>query len=173
VDAAHLLVQRLPDVRVLVLGEGELRVPLEQQVRKLRLERHVLLPGFRPDVLSLLKGADVFAMSSVTEGLGTSVLDAMACRKAVVATRVGGIPEVVVDGTTGRLVPARDSEAMAEALGDLLDRPERRAAFGEAGRQRVERDFSADRMVVATLAAYQRVADRIRTTDMRRSAAGG
>ena len=75
----------------------------------------MLLAGFRPDVLSLHKAFDIFVMSSVTEGLGTSLIDAMACGKPVVATSVGGIPEVVVDGETGFLVAPRDHEGMARA----------------------------------------------------------
>ena len=80
-------------------------MPLERQIRDRHLEKHVILLGFRPDVLSLHKVFDVFVMSSVTEGLGTSLLDAMACGKPVVATAAGGIPEVVEDGLTGLLVP--------------------------------------------------------------------
>jgi len=78
VDAAHLVVQQLPDARFVILGEGELREALERLIREYRLEKHVLLPGFRTDVLGCLKSFDVFVMSSVTEGLGTSLLDAMA-----------------------------------------------------------------------------------------------
>ena len=85
-----------------------------------RLEKHVLLAGFRPDILSLHKAFDIFVMSSVTEGLGTSLLDAMACGKPIVATTAGGIPEVVLDGETGLLVPPRDHQAMADAIVRLL-----------------------------------------------------
>ncbi len=87
-----------------------------RQIREHRLEKHVLLAGFRPDVLSLHQAFDFFVMSSVTEGLGTSLLDAMAAGRAIVATRAGGIPEVVVDGVTGLLVPPRDHGAMAHAI---------------------------------------------------------
>ena len=82
-----------------------------------------MLVGFRADILSLHKAFDVFVMSSVTEGLGTSLLDAMACGKPVVATRVGGIPEVVVDDETGLLVPPRDPPAMAAAIVPAARRP--------------------------------------------------
>ena len=92
VEAARLVVREIPDARFIILGEGELREPLERQVRDHHLEKHVLLPGFRTDVLGCIKGFDLFAMSSVTEGLGTSLLDAMACSRAVVATTAGGIP---------------------------------------------------------------------------------
>src|SRR6266478_1784090 len=86
IDAAHLVVQEIPDARFVILGEGELREHLERQVRDYHLEKHVLLPGFRTDVLGCMKGFDLFAMSSVTEGLGTALLDAMACLCAIVAT---------------------------------------------------------------------------------------
>ena len=97
---------------------------LEQQIRHHHLEKHVILAGFRPDVLSLHKAFDVFVMSSVTEGLGTSLLDAMACARPIVATNVGGIPEVVVDGETGFLVPPRDPAALAAAIVRLLADPD-------------------------------------------------
>src|SRR5437588_3081189 len=90
IDAAHLVVREIPDARFVILGEGELREHLEHQVREYHLEKHVLLPGFRTDVLGCMKGFDLFAMSSVTEGLGTAVLDAMACSLGVVATSAGG-----------------------------------------------------------------------------------
>jgi glycosyltransferase involved in cell wall biosynthesis len=173
VEAAPLVLQRVPDARFLILGEGLLRPTLEQRVRRLHLDKHVLLPGFRPDVLSLLKGVDLFVLSSITEGLGTSLLDAMACRKAIVATRTGGIPEVVVDGATGVLVPVRDEGALAEAIVRLLEQEDTRRALGEAGRRRVEERFSADRMVLETLAAYERLAGRPRAAGTRHPAASG
>ena len=135
IEAAHLVVQEMPDARFVILGEGELREQLERQVRDHHLEKHVLLPGFRTDVLGCIKGFDLFAMSSVTEGLGTSLLDAMACGKAVVATRAGGIPEVVDDRVTGLLVPPRDHPAMAAAIVRLLTRRGPAAADGR-GRPR-------------------------------------
>src|SRR6185503_2266450 len=100
----------------IILGEGELREHLERQVREHHLEKHVLLPGFRTDVLGCIKGVDVFVMSSVTEGLGTSLLDAMACARPIVATEAGGIPEIVEDGVNGLLVPPRDAPALAAAI---------------------------------------------------------
>ena len=111
IDAAALVVQHVPDARFVIAGEGELRPALERQIQEHHLEKHVMLPGFRPDVLSLHKAFDIFVMSSVTEGLGTSLLDAMACGKPIVATTAGGIPEVVEDGVTGLLVPPRDHAA--------------------------------------------------------------
>jgi L-malate glycosyltransferase len=158
IEAAHLVVQRLPDVRFVILGEGELREHLERLVRDDHLEKHVLLPGFRTDVLGCLKSFDLFVMSSVTEGLGTSLLDAMACSRPIVATRAGGIPEVVEDGVTGLLVPPRDHKAMADAIVTLIEDRARRLAMGDAGFARVTARFTVERMVAGTAAVYARVA---------------
>jgi glycosyltransferase involved in cell wall biosynthesis len=157
VDAARLVVQEVPDARFVILGEGELREGLERQIREHHLEKHVLLPGFRTDVLGCMKSFDLFVMSSVTEGLGTSLLDAMACSRAIVATRTGGIPEVVEDGVTGRLVPPRDHAELARAIVTLLKDPARRRRMGEAGYVRVTERFTVERMVVATANAYAEV----------------
>ena len=97
-------------------------------------------------------------MSSVTEGLGTSLLDAMACGKPVVATTAGGIPEVVVDGETGLLVAPRDHSAMADAIVRLLKDDGLRARMGAAGLNRARKKFSAERMVQETVRVYKQVA---------------
>lgn len=155
VAAAAKVVHAVPDARIVIVGEGELKESLERQVKSLALERHVFLTGFRADALGLMKSFDLFVMSSVTEGLGSAVLEAMACGRAVVSTRAGGLPEVVVDGETGLLVAAHDEAAMADAIVTLLKQPDRRAAMGAAGRARVMRDFSVDKMVNDTVAVYQ------------------
>ena len=154
VEAAAQVVQQLPDARFVIFGEGELRESLEKQIKTHGLEKHVLLAGFRPDVLSLCKTIDLFAMSSVTEGLGSAVLDAMACRKAVVATTAGGLPEAVVDGETGALVAPRDDRALADAIVRLLGDAPLRTSLGEAGRRRVEEHFSAEKMVAGIVRVY-------------------
>jgi glycosyltransferase involved in cell wall biosynthesis len=157
IEAAHAVVQQLPDARFVVFGEGELREHLEHLIHEHHLEKHVFLPGFRTDVVGCIKGFDLFVMSSVTEGLGTSVMDAMACRKAVVGTRAGGIPETVVDGRTGLLVEPRDSRALAEAIYRLLRDTPLRQQMGEAGYARVRERFTVDRMVAETAQVYARV----------------
>lgn len=160
VECAATVVQQLPETRFLILGEGELKAELEQQVRRLHLGQHVILAGFRHEVLGLLKGLDLFVMSSVTEGLGSALLDAMAAERPIVATAAGGIPEVIEDGTTGLLVPPRDSSALASAILALLRDPARRSRLASAGRRRVAERFSADRMVEGTLAVYERAAGK-------------
>ncbi len=157
IDAMAQVIRAVPEARLVILGEGELRPSLERQVAALGLERHVLLPGFRRDVLSLMKTCDVFVLSSVMEGLGTSLLDAMACARPIVGTNAGGIPEVVLDGETGHVVPPRDADALAEALIDLLQDDERARGFASAGFERVRKRFSVERMVADTLAVYESI----------------
>jgi glycosyltransferase involved in cell wall biosynthesis len=157
IEAAHIVVRHAPDARVVIFGEGELREHLEHLIHEHHLEKHVLLAGFRADIIGCIKGFDLFVMSSVTEGLGTSVLDAMACRKAVVGTRAGGIPETVVDGQTGLLVEPRDPQALAESILRLLDDPAARQRMGDAGYARVRERFTVERMVGETATVYGRV----------------
>ncbi len=173
IEAAHLVVQQIPDARFVILGEGELREHLERLVREHHLEKHVLLPGFRTDVLGCLKAFDLFVMSSVAEGLGTSLLDAMACRKAIVATRVGGIPEVVEDQTTGLLVEPRDHHALAACIVGLLSDEAARNRLATAGFRRVSERFTVERMVAQTADAYARVVDRRRAGGTAHPAARG
>ena len=157
VDAAAEVVRHEPDARFIIAGEGELRAALDQRVKHHHLEKHVMLAGFRADVLSVHKAFDIFVMSSVTEGFGTSLLDAMACGKPVVATSTGGIPEIVADGETGILVPPRDPAALAAAIVRLLRDEELRHRMGAAGRARVKQKFTAELMARNTLRVYERV----------------
>lgn len=162
IEAAHLVHREIPDARFVIFGEGELREHLEHLVHEHHLEKHVLLPGFRTDVIGCIKGLDLFVMTSVTEGLGTSLLDAMACERAIVATRTGGIPEVVEDGVTGLLVPPRDASALARAIAGLLADGPRRQRLGAAGLRRVGERFTVERMVAETAAVYARLVGRTR-----------
>jgi starch synthase len=109
----------------------------------------------RPDVIQLLSGATAFVCPSVYEPLGIVNLEAMACSTAVVASAVGGIPEVVLDGTTGLLVPAGDEEALAAAMTDLVSDPDRAARMGAAGRQRAVSEFSWRAIAEQTAALYR------------------
>ena len=173
IDAAPLVIREIPDARFVIVGQGELESALQKQIRNQRLERKVILAGFRPDVLSLHKGFDVFVMSSVTEGLGTSLLDAMASARPVVATRTGGIPEVVEEGETGLLVPPRNPQALAHAIVRLLRDEPLRQRMAAAGLARVSAHFSADRMVQQTLDVYARLVDRRRAAGTAHLVSGG
>ncbi|HEX5011308.1 MAG TPA: glycosyltransferase family 4 protein [Planctomycetota bacterium] len=158
VAAAPAVLERFPEARILVVGEGELLPDLKEQARALHVEGRVLFPGFRTDVPALLRAFDLFVFPSHLEGLGTSVLDALAVGLPVVATTAGGIPEMITDGVHGRLVPPRDPAALAAAMIELLEQPERARQMGEAGRARVMAEFTAERMVEKTLLEYERLA---------------
>ena len=160
IDAASQVVRDVPDVRFVIVGDGELRESLEKHIRDKHLERHVFLAGFRTDVIELTKAFDVFAMSSIGEGTCTALVDAMAASRAAVATSVGGIPEVMVDGETGFLVPPRDHVAMAERIVLLLKNPDLRTQMGQAALERARTQFTVERMVEGTAAVYERVAGK-------------
>ena len=160
IEAMPLVLREVPDAHLIIFGEGDLRAPLEKQIKQLALAKRVLLPGFREDVMSLMKSADLFVMASVTEGLGSAVLDAMAMGHAVVGTRAGGIPEAVVPDETGLLVEPADAKALAAAIVRLLKDAALRKQLGEAGRARVTEHFGVDRLVDGTLEAYSRIASR-------------
>ena len=130
--------------------EAELRADAERH----GVAGRVLFAGYRSDVPALLAGCDVLCLPSRIEGLPLVVLEAMAQARPVVATAVGGTPEVVVDGETGFLVPPDDVEALADALARVLDDPERARRMGEAGRARVEREFSLAAAAERVLSLY-------------------
>lgn len=163
-EAMPLVRQEVPDAHLIVFGEGELRAALERQIKELHLEKHILLPGFRADVLQLMKSADLFVMSSVTEGLGSTVLDAMAMKLPVVATMAGGLPEAVDHERTGLVVPPAHPRELAAAIVRLLKDPQQRRTMGETGFARVSQHFGVGRMLQATLDAYRRALDRKPTT---------
>jgi len=155
VEAMAMVVREMPDARLLIVGDGELRNDLQQQIGELGLERHVTLTGFRHDVIGLIRSLDLFVMSSITEGLGSAILEAMACGRAVVGTAAGGIPEAVDDEVTGIVVPPRDPAALAHAILRLLRDPAARVAMGTAGRARVLASFSVDALVSGTAQVYE------------------
>jgi L-malate glycosyltransferase len=155
--------RELPDARVVLVGadleqDGAFQTSLEEEADRLGVLDRVVFAGRRTDADAVLGAFDVVALPSWTEGLPLVVLEAMAQRRPVVATPVGGTPEVVADGETGFLVPARDPATLARALRRLLDDPALRWRMGEAGRRRVEDRFSAEAMTRQVLALYDEVA---------------
>jgi glycosyltransferase involved in cell wall biosynthesis len=146
-----------PNARLAVVGSGEDEAMLRAEARRAGVESSVAFPGFQSDVSHWLAAFDVYVQPSVMEGLGTSVLDALAAGKPVVATHVGGIPEIVEDGETGLLVPPSDPHALATAILRLMDDTHLAVRLASAGASRVRAAFTADRMVEATLAVYREV----------------
>jgi glycosyltransferase involved in cell wall biosynthesis len=158
VEAMAQVLREVPEAHLIIFGDGELKPQLEQQIKSLRLEKRVLLAGFRQDVLQLVKSVDLFVMSSVTEGLGSTILDAMAMKLAVVGTHAGGIPEAVVHGDTGLLVSPADPRALAGAIVRLLkDRP-LRERMGAAALACVTEHFGVANLLTGTLRAYKKAA---------------
>jgi glycosyltransferase involved in cell wall biosynthesis len=137
-----------PEAHLTLVGDGPERGAIVEHAARLDLSRAVTFAGERADVAPLLAAFDVFALASRSEGVSLTLLEAAAAGLPVVATRVGGNEEVVVDGKTGFLVPAGDPAAFADALARVAERPDR-ATLGAAGRARVERRFSVERMARA------------------------
>lgn len=152
--------ERYPDARCVVVGDGELRGALEREVETRGLRDAVMMLGRRDDVADLLCAFDVFVLSSSTEGLALILLEAMAAGLPVVATRVGGNPEVVVDGVTGRVVPPRDPGALAGAVASLFADPATARRMGQAGRERSRGEFSTRTMADRYAATYEALLHR-------------
>jgi glycosyltransferase involved in cell wall biosynthesis len=150
-------------VRLRIAGDGPDRAALSAEVARLGLDGVVELLGERHDVDELLAAADLLVLSSDSEGLPLSVLEAMAAGLPVVASAVGGVPELVRDGETGLLVPPGDPGALARALAGLVADPELRARAGAAGRRRAEREFSLDACRQAHVELYRELVTRNRS----------
>jgi len=158
--AAAGLIERFDDVRFLIVGDGASRVELEKYAGELGLNKHVVFLGFRLDVPTLLSEISVSVLPTLSEGLSNSILEAMAASVPVVATRVGGNPEVVQSGITGLLVPPRDADRLAQAIGQLLEQPQLARKFGLAGRDRVSKQFALEQMTRATGRLYEGLMER-------------
>jgi glycosyltransferase involved in cell wall biosynthesis len=155
-DAMTLVAAECPDARLMLAGDGPLRKELEQQGAALGIAARVTFLGRRTDIPALLHQAHLLVLSSVREGVPVSVLEAMACGIPVVATRVGGLAEVVEEGVTGLLVEPRDPAALARAIIAVCRDAAGREAMGKAGRQRFEQVFTVEQMVGGIQKLYER-----------------
>ena len=153
-DALARLVSEFHDIRLEIAGDGSLRPLLEQEVRGLGISGCVSFIGWRKDLSSVMEGWDIFAMPSLDEGFSVAGLEAMAAGLPVVASAVGGLPELVQDGETGWLVPAAVPAELADRLAELIRDGGKREAMGKAGRRRVLQTFPVARMVAQTIAVY-------------------
>lgn len=158
VHAFVRLIARWPRLRerarLVLIGNGPLYTEAENELRCAGVEQLVWLPGARNDVAQLLRGFDAFVLPSLAEGISNTILEAMATGLPVVATNVGGNPDLLRDGETGLLVPRSDPEALAHALRTYIDDPTLAARHGRAGRERVEREFSLEVMMRRYMAVY-------------------
>ena len=156
----HRAVARLPAASVAIAGRGKQEEPLRRLAHELGFAERVHLLGLRDDVDTILTAADIFAQPSLSEGLPLAVLEAMSFGLPVIATRVGGIPEAVVDGETGYLVPPGDPETLAAALTRVIESADRGASMGSAGRERAAAEFSVERMTDAYRQLYHELRGR-------------
>jgi len=148
---------QVDEVYLAVIGGGPERASLASLAGSLGVANHIRWTGHRRDVSRCLPAFDLFVQPSLHEGLPNAVLEAMVAGLPVVATAVGGTPEVVVDGVTGLLVPPRDPDALAEAIACLLRDPDLRCKMGQMGRERVAQSFTVERMVEQTERLYERL----------------
>jgi glycosyltransferase involved in cell wall biosynthesis len=158
-DAARIVAGSYPDVRFLVVGDGGSKKELEEFASRLGLGRRIVFTGFRSDVPDLLSEVSISVLPSLSEGTSNTLLESMAAGIPVIATRVGGNPEVVEDGVSGLLVPPRDSGALAAATVRLLEDEDLAVKVGQAGRKRVANLFSIDGSVHETERLYQRLVE--------------
>jgi glycosyltransferase involved in cell wall biosynthesis len=147
VEAIALITDEVPDLKLLLVGDGPLRPQIEKAIADQGLEDHILLLGQRDDVPEILAGLDFTVLSSLSEGMPVSIMEAMVAHLPVVATDVGGISEIVVDGETGLLVEPENPRQLAAAMMRLLVNPQRRAEMGEMAYRRVAEVFAIGRTV--------------------------
>jgi len=159
-QAARLVADEDPSVRFVLAGDGPLREELVAEAKSLGLGDRVLFPGYRRDVPELITAYDVYALSSLWEGLPLALLEALAIGRPIVATTVGGNPEVVEDGVNGFLVPPRNPEKLAARILDLKRDDELVARIRSANRERFESEFSLPCMVKNHAALFERIASR-------------
>jgi glycosyltransferase involved in cell wall biosynthesis len=159
IGAMPMLLARVPSAHALIAGGGDLEDYLRDLADEVGVAERVHVLGPRRDVPALMHAIDAFVMPSIWEGFGLVLLEAMAAARPIVASRVATIPEVVVDGETGLLVPPGDAAALAEALARLAASSDLRRELGERGRERLSREFSVEKMVGDTELLYRELVE--------------
>ncbi|MFQ5901527.1 MAG: glycosyltransferase family 4 protein [Thermodesulfobacteriota bacterium] len=156
IDACKIVAEDFNGVGFLMVGDGDLMSKIKEKVNQLPFKDRFFLPGYRKDIQRIMSGVDIYVLTSLNEGLGLVLVEAMAAGKPVVATNVGGVSEVVLDGKTGILVPPEEPEVIAAAIERLLTNPDLMKSFGRTGRERA-RLFDVDEMVDKTLKLYREI----------------
>lgn len=157
IDALALLRDEGVAAHCVVAGEGDEKAALQCRIDDSKLTDRVQLLGFRSDVLSLIRACEIFVLPSLAEPFGLVILEAMSLARPVIATNAGGPPEIVEDSMTGVLVPPADAPALAKAIGELIENPEKSQAMGQAGCARYEAVFRPQQMAESVLEVYRRV----------------
>ena len=157
IEAVRLLKNTIPTLACLIIGEGGEKLRLSARIRELGLSHCVHMVGFRQDIPALLTLLDVVAIPSFEEGIPQSLTQALAMERPVVASAVGGVPEVVKDGVTGLLVPPREPAILAEKIAFILNNPSSGARMGQLGRQVIHERYSLESMLTQTENLYRRL----------------
>ncbi len=155
IEAMAQVVKQFSNARLIIAGDGSQRGLLEGRIKELGIEENVLLLGFRKDIPEILQMIDVFVLASLNEGMGRVILEAMACEKPIVATRVGGIPELVEHGKQGFLVEPAEPSSLSQAMLELAVDGEKRKFFGTNGKRKVSEMFSIEKMIKDIEALYE------------------
>jgi glycosyltransferase involved in cell wall biosynthesis len=159
IEALPPVFAKHPDVRVLIFGKGPMEAAIRSQITAAGLEEHVRLVGFRADLARVLPCVQMLVHPALMEGLGVALLEAAAAGLPIIATRAGGMPEIVRDGENGLLTPPGDVQALVKALEAMLGDPQRSRRMGRRGREIVAEQFSIDAMVDGNLAVYRSLLD--------------
>ncbi len=157
IEAAAIVIKKIPSARFLIAGDGELRPQLEKQIRNLGLQNKIFLIGFREDALEIIAALDVFALSSLKEGLPFVLLEAGAFGRPVAATQVGGVPEIVDHAKNGLLVPPADANSLAAAIFSLLSDKKTAEKFGSSLQKKIFSNFDFKKTLRETEAIYKNV----------------
>ena len=160
IAAAAEVIKVFPQARFIFVGEGPGRNRVEQEMKNAQLESHILMTGYREDIPAILSFTDLGIISSVAEGIPQFLFQIMAMGKPVIATEVGGIPEIVTSGVTGVLIPPEDPAALAKALVQVLGDPGSARRLGEEGRRLVEKEYTVEKMAEKVYRVYQQVYER-------------
>jgi glycosyltransferase involved in cell wall biosynthesis len=158
-DAFKTVKSKFPKAHLVFAGDGPLRAELEAQAAPLGLSVHFL--GWRTDAYNLMADCDLLVVPSLWEGFGLVTLEAMALSKPIIASRVSALPEIVVDGQTGLLVPPANADALTTALSRLLGNPNEAREMGKRGRARLEKEFTVQRMARKHAQVYNEAASRV------------
>jgi glycosyltransferase involved in cell wall biosynthesis len=153
-EAVGRLRRNFPRILLVLAGDGSLRPGLEQQAASLGIADHVRFLGLRNDIPEILATADLFILPSLSEGIGTAAIEACAAGLPVVSSRVGGMPEVILDGVTGRLVEAGNVDELTEAVAGILSDPDRARTMGDAAHRHAAENFTIDALVAQTETVY-------------------
>jgi glycosyltransferase involved in cell wall biosynthesis len=147
-DAAALVAIQEPSVYFIIVGDGVLRREMEDHARELRIADRVIFTGWRHDLPRIYADTDLLVVSSNNEGTAVSAIEAMAAGRPVIATRVGGLPDLIAEGETGLLVPPGDPDGLATAVLRLLHDPETACRMGQSAKAMVQERFSVQRLIV-------------------------